>query len=108
MSEIAVRRKDSLTHFTLSSYTRTSCTFLLTKAPRCSFVMSRTEKERGGSGIAHEIKTWIIAVSFHMGNILLCVFPKPLWPLETAPIILVHAVYRVSCSLKHTFTQFLM
>jgi hypothetical protein len=33
------------------------------------------------------------AVSFHVRNILLRAFPKPLWPFETAPIILVHAVY---------------
>jgi hypothetical protein len=54
------------------------------------FVTIRTG--RGGSGIAHAIKTWIPAVSFHMGNILLRAFPKPIWPLETAPIILGHGV----------------
>jgi hypothetical protein len=33
------------------------------------------------------------AVSFHVGNILLSAFPKRLWPLETAPIILVHGIW---------------
>jgi hypothetical protein len=48
------------------------------------FVKSLTEREReGGSSVAHEIKTSIPAVSFHLGNILLCAFPKPFWPHET-------------------------
>jgi hypothetical protein len=51
-----------------------------------------TDREWGGSGTAHAIKTWIPAVSYHVGNITLRIFPKPLWPLEIAPIILVHAV----------------
>jgi hypothetical protein len=42
------------------------------------------------NGIVHRIKSWIPAVSFHVGNRLLLAFAKPLWPLETAPIILVH------------------
>jgi hypothetical protein len=49
------------------------------------FVTSRTARERGvggRSGIAHATKTWIPAVSFHVGNILVRAFPKPLWPLE--------------------------
>jgi hypothetical protein len=45
---------------------------------------------RGGrSGIVHAIKT---AVSFHVGNTIICATPKALPPLETAPIISVHAV----------------
>jgi hypothetical protein len=28
-----------------------------------------------------------------MGNIFLRAFPKPLWPLEIVPVILVHGVF---------------
>ena len=55
---------------------------------RC--VTSQTEREEG-SGIAHEQKTWT-PVSFHVGNLLLHVFLKPWWQIETAPIILIHPV----------------
>jgi hypothetical protein len=65
------------------------------------FVTSRTE--RGGSGIAHAIKTRIPTVSFHARNMLLLSFPKTLCPLETAPVILVHAVYHYSG--KTTYTR---
>jgi hypothetical protein len=50
------------------------------------------ERDRRVSGIAHAIKTLISAVSFNGGNIHFRAFSKPLCPLETAPIILVHAI----------------
>jgi hypothetical protein len=48
-----------------------------------SFCNVTDRKREGGNGIGP-------AVSFHVGNILLRAFPKPLWSLETAQIILVH------------------
>jgi hypothetical protein len=57
------------------------------------FIMSRTKRERVGGGL-HMIKTWIPAASFHVRNTLLHAFPKPLWPLESALIILVRAVFK--------------
>jgi hypothetical protein len=49
------------------------------------------EREGGGNGIAYAIR--VPAVSFYVGNIFHRAFLKQLWPLETAPIILLHGVY---------------
>jgi hypothetical protein len=68
--------------------------FFLIQRSYFLFVTSRTERE-GGSGIAYAIKTWISTVSFRVGNIHLRTFPKPLWPLEIAPVTLVHAVLSI-------------
>jgi hypothetical protein len=77
--------------FMLCKLQHTKCFLLWSR--HFLFVMSRTEREREkGSWIVHAIRTSLPVVSFHVWNILLRAIPKPLWPLETAPIILVHTV----------------
>ena len=47
---------------------------LLLRSCHYRFVTSQTDREEG---IKHAHKTWTRAVSFHVGNVLLCAFWKP-------------------------------
>jgi len=56
-----------------SCFTNCSTKRLLLRSRHYRFVKSQTEKEEG-SVIAHALKTWTPAVSFHVGNLLLRAF----------------------------------
>jgi hypothetical protein len=54
--------------------------------------MSRAERERGGGGVGLRMRSKLENLLFPSCEKRMRALPKPLWPIETAPIILVHTV----------------
>jgi hypothetical protein len=90
-TEIVVGRPAKEKQLIHTSQTAAHETFCTRESPFSLCNVTDREREEEWDCACEE--SFNIAVSFHVGNINLRAFPKPLWPLETAPIILVHSVH---------------
>jgi hypothetical protein len=96
---LAVWPRRTLTSFTTDAHCSLLFSFCIRLVAVSVWALPLLRSQKGFSHCNLDQSKWTpqplqssTVFSFHVGNRLLRALPKPLWPLETAPIILVHGV----------------